>query len=173
MTVGALARELGTTDRTLRRLADTGAIRSKSARGGPRRAIASEESYLRDHWALLRSLRAALRTEPRVTAALLFGSTARGDDGPGSDVDLIVAVEGDPSLTERVRLGNRIAQKTGRRVDLFILADLLVEPKRLGPILAEARPIVDRAHVWPRLQSLMRGLTRARARPRSRKLTLR
>src|SRR5258708_8195194 len=102
MIVGALARERGRTDRTLRRLADTGAIRSNAARGGLRRAIASEESYLRDHWELLRSLRAALRTEPRVTAALLFGSTARGDDGPGSDVDLIVAVDGDPSLTQRV-----------------------------------------------------------------------
>jgi predicted nucleotidyltransferase len=106
-------------------------------------------------------------------AALLFGSTARGDDGPWSDVDLVVAMEGAPTLTERVRLRNRIAQKTGRRVDLFILADLLVEPELLDQVLTEARPIVDRAHVWPRLQGLGRKLPRGGARSPGRRLTLR
>ena len=39
-----------------------------------------EEAYLRIHWPLLSSLRLALRTEPNVRAAVLFGSFAVGQE---------------------------------------------------------------------------------------------
>jgi len=160
MSVGDLARELGTTDRTLRRLAGVGTIRSHGTRPGLRRALPAEAPYLRGHWKLLSGLRAALRTEPKVLAALLFGSVATGHDSPSSDIDLVVAVESDPSLRDLNDLRRRIEGTVGRTVDLFVLDDLLAEPERLGPILDEARPIVDRACVWPQLQDLRRKLSR-------------
>ena len=54
----SLADELGTTDRTLRRLAEVGTIRSGDARGGLRKALLLEESYLRAHWEVLIRARA-------------------------------------------------------------------------------------------------------------------
>jgi predicted nucleotidyltransferase len=50
----------------------------------------------RAHWqALLDDLRAALARLPAVQAAWLYGSTSRGEDIPGSDIDIAVAIEGD------------------------------------------------------------------------------
>ena len=43
--------------------------------------------------ALLRALRTALAERPEVLEAYLFGSQARGDARPGSDVDVAVYVE--------------------------------------------------------------------------------
>jgi predicted nucleotidyltransferase len=160
MSVTELARQLGTTDRTLRRLATLGMVRSSTRRGRPARALHHEESYLREHWALLSDLRAALRTEPRIVAALLFGSVARGDDTPQSDVDLAVAIDGEHDLTDLHRLRTRLARKIGRRVDLFDLDDLMVERGLLAGVLEDGRPLVDRAYVWPRLQAARTKLMR-------------
>jgi predicted nucleotidyltransferase len=91
-----------------------------------------------------------------VLAAFLFGSVATGHDSASSDIDLVVAVENDPSLRDLNDLRIRIERTVGRPVDLFVLDDLLAEPDRLGPILDDARPIVDRACVWPQLQGLRR-----------------
>ncbi|HEY4024967.1 MAG TPA: nucleotidyltransferase domain-containing protein [Candidatus Dormibacteraeota bacterium] len=170
MTVIDLARELGTTDRTLRRLAEVGTIRSHHARGGRAKAVLHEAHYLESHWQLLSQLRAALRTEPGVVAALVFGSVARGEDTSSSDVDLVVALDGDPTLVQLNRLRKRIAGKIERRVDLFVLSDLLAQPELLDPIIDEARPVVDRASVWPRLLAFRRrrsrrGPAKARVRP--------
>jgi predicted nucleotidyltransferase len=115
--------------------------------------VAWEESYVREHRTLLSDLRAALRTERRVVAALLFGSVARGDDTPQSDVDLAVAIDGEHDLTDLHRLRTRLARKISRRVDLFDLDDLMLQPELLAGVLEDGRPLVDRAYVWPRLQA--------------------
>ena len=162
MSVTELARELGTTDRTLRRLAVLGTIRSSRRRGRPARTVLEEQSYLRGHWALLSQLRAALRTEPRVVAALLFGSVAAGHDSPASDVDLAVAIDGEHDLTDLHRLRRRLEARLGRRVDLFDLEDLILQPELLAGVLDDARPVVDRAHVWPRLKAARRILLNRR-----------
>jgi predicted nucleotidyltransferase len=50
----------------------------------------------RAHWqSLLDDLRDALARLPAVQAAWLYGSTSRGEDIPGSDIDIAVAIEGD------------------------------------------------------------------------------
>jgi predicted nucleotidyltransferase len=168
MSVTELARELGTTDRTLLRLAALGTVRSGRRRGRPARAVLQEEAYLRDHWALLSQLRVALRTEPRVVAVLLFGSVATGNDTPASDVDLAVAIEGDHDLTDLHHLRVRLSARIGRRIDLFDLDDLILQPELLAGVLDEARPVVDRAYVWPRLRAARRALLNPRpgSRPR-------
>ena len=81
-------------------------------------------------------IEALRRHEPELRAAgvahlLLFGSVARGEDGPGSDVDLVA--EFDPSerrtLLTMVRLENRLSELLGVPVDLAPLATLK-EPVR-------------------------------------------
>jgi predicted nucleotidyltransferase len=110
----------------------------------------------------VRQLRAVLRTEPRVVAALLFGSTAAGRDTPASDVDLAVAIDGDHDLTDPHRLRRRLAARLGRQIDLFDLEDIILQPELPAGVLEEARPVVDRAHVWPRLQAARRTLLNRR-----------
>lgn len=70
--------------------------------------------------AALRAHEAELRAAG-VLRLSLFGSVARGDDEPGSDVDL--AAEFDPAartdLVRLVALERRMAELLGRRVDLL------------------------------------------------------
>lgn len=168
MLTGALARELGSTDRTIRRVAGGGTIGGRRTRGGHWRFSERDLEWLRSHWALLAQLRSALRVEPSVRAAILFGSTAQGTDLPSSDLDLIVELAGDDPLALG-RLRRRLMRKIGRPVDLFLLADLVAEPEILVPLLDQARPIIDRDFVWPRVLRKRRSLVqRAQQRTASR-----
>jgi len=143
-----LAREIGAPERTLRRAVAEGALRCH--RPGPRRleVDAEEVSYLTDHWPLLAQLRAALRTEPRVRFAALYGSVARGEEGPGSDVDLLVALD-DDRPTAASALALRLRRQIGREVDVALLDDV----ERRAPLLAlraidDGRVLVDRDRCW-------------------------
>jgi uncharacterized protein len=55
-----------------------------------------------------------------IASLSLFGSVARGDENPQSDVDLIAEfdTEREYSLLDRVRLENRLAEVLGVKVDL-------------------------------------------------------
>ncbi len=152
--------ELGTTDRTLRRLADTGTLRVSRRVGRNRVARPGEEAYLRSHWTLLSDLRSALRTERAVRMAVLFGSVARSADHPESDLDLMVDLGNAPTLRQRWGLRRRLSQKLGRKVDLFVLDDLRSQPEILSPLLDTARPVVDREAAWPELIAQRGNLAR-------------
>src|SRR5947209_16813109 len=106
-TVNHVADRVGVDARTLRRAVALGAVRC--ARVSERRVelAAGEEDYLRGHWRLLGGLRSALRTEPNVRFAAVFGSVARGDDRVDSDVDLLVDLA-DSSWARRQRLNTRL-----------------------------------------------------------------
>lgn len=146
-----LAHEIGAGERTLRRAVRAGAVRCR--RPGPRRLSVSEEErrYLRDHWDLLSALRAALRTEPNVRLAVLFGSTARGEDTPESDVDLFVTMR-DPSLSGTVAVGTRLSDAVGREVQLIPIEKARKTPTLLAAVLRDGRVIVDRDGEWRRLR---------------------
>src|SRR5688572_14395803 len=79
-----------------------------------------EERYLREHWPLLQRARAALRTEPNVRFAAVFGSVARGDAQTGADIDLLVDLA-DLSWERRQRLTSRLERALQRPVDLVVL----------------------------------------------------
>lgn len=65
----------------------------------------------------LRSLLPALRREFPLRRMGLFGSVARGDAGPESDIDILVEV--DPSIgLGFVTLAERLEAELGRKVDL-------------------------------------------------------
>ncbi len=121
-----------------------------------------EERYLRQHWGVLSSLRQALRTEPNVRLAVLFGSTAVGEDRPDSDVDLLIE-HATGNLEEVVELRRRLQERIGNPIHLVLLEDAEHSPLLLADILLEGRVIVDRGDAWRRLsrkqQTVLRQAT--------------
>jgi predicted nucleotidyltransferase len=155
-----LATELGVSERTLRRAISEGTLRA--GRPTPRRLDLSfsERAYVRRSWPFLSSVRAALRTEPNVRFALMFGSAATGDDAATSDLDLVVDLH-DTALDRVLDLGTRLTEAIGRPVDLVRLEDAAADPLFLADVIAEGRVLVDRAGVWPHLRARETTLRRA------------
>ncbi|MFI5003845.1 MAG: nucleotidyltransferase domain-containing protein [Solirubrobacterales bacterium] len=149
--LGDLARELGADERTLRRAAADGMVRCE--RLGPRRQRVSEQErrYAIGHWELLAKLRGALRTEPNVRLAVVYGSIARGDETPGSDLDLLVSLAKDrPDAA--VKLAVRLEHTLGREVDVTRLNRVHDSaPLLLLQALDEGRVILDRDRQWDQL----------------------
>ena len=147
-------------ERTLRRAASDGLLRGE--RVSPRRfqIALREESYVRTHWGLLRSLRAALRTEPNVRLAVLFGSTATGDDGDSSDVDVLVSLRED-DVRRLAALSERVSRALAREVQFVRLSDAEVSPALMLDVLEQGRVLVDRGEEWAKLKRREPRLRRA------------
>jgi predicted nucleotidyltransferase len=143
-----LARQVGVSERTLRRAFAEGSIRGE--RLSPRRLKlpASERDYLLRRWPLLAQLRAALRTESNVRFALLFGSAARGEDDAESDIDLLLKMR-DPALVRRLDLELKLEGLLEREVQIIPLEEAASNPLLLADAAREGRPIVDREGWWP------------------------
>ncbi len=142
-----LASELAIPERTLRRAANEGLIRG--TRVSPRRfrTTLREEMYLRSHWPLLRTLRSALRTEPNVRLAVLFGSLATGGDRERSDVDVLVVLA-DEAVGRLADLAERLSSRTGRDVQPVRLVDAEGSPPLMSDVLEQGRVLVDREARW-------------------------
>jgi predicted nucleotidyltransferase len=69
----------------------------------------------------------------------LFGSVARGDDRPGSDLDLLVEMDADRSLLDLVSLEQDLEELLERPVD--VLTDGALHPRMRERVLADARPL--------------------------------
>lgn len=149
--LGQVASELEIPQRTLRRAASEGLVRGQ--RVSPRRfqITLREEAYLRGHWQLLSALRAALRTEPNVRLAVLFGSTATGGDHERSDVDVLVVLH-DPAVGRLAELADRLSQRVGREVQLVRLAEARGTPVLMLDVIDHGRVLVDRDEIWPNLR---------------------
>jgi len=154
-----LASELDVSERTLRRALSQGTLRGE--RPSPRRLrlTAAEKRYIHRSWKLLSTLRKSLRTESNVRFALLFGSTARGEDTPSSDIDLLVEMR-DPSLVRRADLELKLEAITGREVQLTLMEDAQATPQLLAEAVREGRVIIDRQDRWPQLSAETDRLTR-------------
>lgn len=156
-----IAHELGADERTLRRAAARGTVRCR--RSGPRKLEldSGELEYLRSHWELLSKLTQALRTEPNVALAVLYGSSARGEERTDSDVDVLVALRDDgPGAAAALAL--RLERVVDRQVDVASLDRVL----RQSPLLAlhaldEGRVLVDRDEHWPQLRARRAQVARA------------
>jgi len=158
-----IAREVGTDERTLRRAVQLGTVRC--VRPSPRKlALADgEREYLRTHLGLVDALRRALRTEPTVRLAVIYGSVARGDDRPDSDVDLLVSLREDRPATA-VKLAVRLGRALGREVDVARLGRVeRRSPLLLLQALDEGRVVIDRDDEWRALRT-RRPLVARRAR---------
>jgi predicted nucleotidyltransferase len=75
-----------------------------------------------------------------VIEASVFGSIARGEDNPLSDLDLLVKYRDDVSLLDVVGLKNEIESILGVKVDL-VSSDYL-KPRLKDRVLSESRRIL-------------------------------
>ena len=63
-----------------------------------------------------------------VREAFLFGSFSRGEELPGSDIDVLVRFGHDFRLVEQLDLMVKLSRLTGRQVDLITDVDPIFEP---------------------------------------------
>jgi len=154
-----LAHDVGVDERTLRRAVNQGTLRG--TRPSPRKLDLplSERRYVRQAWPLIAALRAALRSEPNVRFALLYGSAATGEDTPDSDVDVLVSLR-DPDLSKLIGLEGRLSERVGRDVEVVRLEDAERKPSFLELALDGGRVLVDRTDRWPELRRRAERLVR-------------
>lgn len=69
----------------------------------------------------------------------VFGSAARGEDRPDSDLDLLVEMEAGRSLLDLVGLGQDLEDLLHRKVD--VLTDASIHPALRARILTDVRPL--------------------------------
>lgn len=69
------------------------------------------------------------------TDLAVFGSASRGDDGPDSDIDLLVRPPAGADLFDMVRLEEDLAAVLGRHVDLVSYGGL--DPRLDGDVLRD------------------------------------
>jgi uncharacterized protein len=113
--------------------------------------LASREyEYVRTRWPLLASLIRALRTLPHIRLAVLYGSLARGEERPDSDIDLLVRFR-DDTIHARALVAERLERPVDRRVQLVSIED--APPLLLADVLRDGRVLVDRDDEWPRLKA--------------------
>lgn len=74
-----------------------------------------------------------------VTRAAIFGSLARGEANPESDVDMLVEFQGDKSLLDLIQLKRELELVLDRKVDLLTYKSL--SPFLRDAILREHLPI--------------------------------
>jgi predicted nucleotidyltransferase len=158
-----LARELDIDGRTLRRAVADGAIRCERVSARRQLVSGDERLYVAEHWPLLSAVRRALRTEPNVRLAVLYGSVARGDDGPDSDLDLMVSLNAD-GADSAVKLAVHIERAIARDVDVARTNRVEVTaPLLLLQAIDEGRVMLDRDGEWTDLTA-RRGVLARRAR---------
>ena len=160
-----LATELGTTDRTLRRAVEEGLVRGHRVSPRKLEVPISERTYLRENWPVLRGLRQALRTEPSLRAAILFGSYARGEQREASDIDILVDRKPGPGLRA---VASRLSMRLGRPIQLIALEDAERAPLLLAEVLRDGRVLVDRDKTWDRLLGAKATIERRAIRERRR-----
>jgi predicted nucleotidyltransferase len=141
------AERLGCSERTLRRYVNDGLLRGRRVARGQLELPSAEERYLASHWEMLHALRASLRTERGVRLAVLFGSTAAGEDDRSSDVDLLV-VHRNPAPRALAGLRMRLRAALGRPVDVVGMEQAQTMPTLLADVLREGRVLVDRDGLW-------------------------
>jgi hypothetical protein len=71
----------------------------------------------------------------------VFGSFARGEAGPGSDIDILVRFKDTKSLFELVRIQDELEQALHRKVDL--LTERAVSPYLIDTIRREEVVILE------------------------------
>jgi predicted nucleotidyltransferase len=144
------ASELSIPERTLRRAASEGLVHGERLSPRRFRITFREEAYLRLHWELLRALRAALRTEPNVRLAVLFGSTAIGSDDERSDVDVLVVLQ-DSGVGRLAELAERLSRRIGREMQLARLSEAQASPVLMVDVIDHGRVLIDRDDLWSSL----------------------
>jgi predicted nucleotidyltransferase len=88
----------------------------------------------------VREIAAPILKRHGVVRAAVFGSCARGDMKPDSDIDILVEIQQDISLLDFIRIRQEISESLGREVDLVEYDS--VKPRLRDEILNEQVPIL-------------------------------
>lgn len=96
-------------------------------------------------------LRAVLAAFPHIELALLFGSIARGQEHPQSDLDIAVGARRALTAAQKIALIAALAAHTGRPVDLVDLC--AVGEPLLGQILRHGRRLLGSDTAYAQLIS--------------------
>ncbi len=78
----------------------------------------------------------------RLVQVILFGSHARGDAEPGSDIDLLVVLEGQVSPCDEIERSSEVLEELCLRYDCVISCVFMGEQhfrQRQGPLLRSVR----------------------------------
>jgi len=81
----------------------------------------------------------ALAAQHKARNVRVFGSVARGEDGPESDVDFVVAFDDHASLLDLIGLKQDLEEMLGREVD--VVEDVAVHWFIKDRVLQEAQPV--------------------------------
>lgn len=81
----------------------------------------------------------ALAAKHGITDVRVFGSVARGEEGPGSDVDLLIAIDPTRSLIDLSRFRLDAGELLARKCDAISQRGL--HPLLREHIMAEAKPL--------------------------------
>lgn len=87
----------------------------------------------------IRRHKSSLRRQYGVRSIGLFGSFARNEQGPRSDIDLLVEFESPIGLLRFTRLERDLAELLGRKVDLVMKS--AIKPRIGRHILEEVIPL--------------------------------
>jgi predicted nucleotidyltransferase len=147
-----LARHLDVPERTLRRAAAEGLLHGRRVSERRYKTTLREEAYLREHWPVLRELRGALRTEPNVRLAVLFGSFAVGRESESSDIDVLVELR-DRGAVAAAALARRLSDRLGRDVQLVRLEEAGRSALLMADVLTHGRVLIDRDGLWVGLKA--------------------
>ena len=69
----------------------------------------------------------------------IFGSVARGDDRPDSDLDLLIDLEEGQSLLDLIAIQQDLEELLGRKVD--VVTEPEISPYFRDSVLKEAKPL--------------------------------
>lgn len=102
-------------------------------------AVTTPPPELEELLAILRERLPELRRRYGVRELAVFGSTARGEAGPESDIDILVDFDTPPSLLRLLALEEELSERLGRPVDL--VPKRALKRRIADRVLAEAVPV--------------------------------
>jgi len=110
----------------------------------PRRAF--DEPTTRQR--VIETLRAASSNEPGIELLVLFGSVARGEDHPASDVDLLLDGPSARDVDALTRLRGSLSEDLGRSIGLLTLSEGMHVAPVLAGALRDGIVVTDRCDRW-------------------------
>lgn len=80
--------------------------------------VALQKFRKHDKKSILKAIKEVIQTFPDIRKAWIYGSFARGDDQPGSDIDIAVECSGDFSYFDLAEVEYQLEKSLNRKVDI-------------------------------------------------------
>ncbi len=91
---------------------------------------------------ILKKIRALLKQSGKIEKAWIYGSFARGDDGPGSDIDIAVETGKEFSYFDLAEVQYCLEKEINRKVDIGFLDSF--KPRILETVKADLKLVYER-----------------------------